>query len=183
MALSSKAEIKASKFLSLVLRHNPRKIGLTLDDQGWAEVDALLAGLKDNGRTLSREDLMQVVTNNSKKRFALSEDGKRIRASQGHSVDVELGYKASAPPSMLFHGTVDKFLDAIREQGLLKMKRHHVHLSTDRETAEKVGQRRGKPVILQVYAEMMVMDGHEFFVSANGVWLTESVLPRYLGGL
>jgi len=147
------------------------------------DVDELLSAMKGNGRSLSREDLDQVVTNNSKKRFAYSEDGKRIRASQGHSIDVDLGYKAADPPKVLYHGTVEKFLDPIRDKGLIKGKRHHVHLSEDAETADKVGSRRGKPVILTVDTQAMLIDGHEFFVSANGVWLTETVPTKYLEGL
>lgn len=178
--MNPKAEVKASKFLSLVLRHKPAKIGITLDDAGWTDVSVLLAALAKQGRKLSREDLDYVVANNAKKRFAFSEDGTRIRASQGHSVEVDLAYEPATPPDVLYHGTVPKFLGSIGTQGLLKGKRHHVHLSADRETATTVGGRRGTPVVLLVDVVKMVAAGHQFYKSANGVWLTEHVPPEFL---
>lgn len=171
---------QASKFLSLVLRHRPDKIGLVLDEQGWVEVSVLLAQCADHRRTITREMLQEIVDTSPKKRFAFSEDGLRIRANQGHSVDVNLGYEPAQPPSALFHGTVAKVLPAIRRSGLLKMNRHHVHLSSDEKTASTVGSRRGKPVILAVRAGEMASAGHVFYVSANGVWLTLAVPPGFI---
>lgn len=171
---------RTSKFLSLVLRHKPETVDIQLDEAGWVDVAELLAQCSAHGKSIPRELLDEVVATNSKKRFAFSEDGLRIRANQGHSVDVSLGYEAQTPPQLLFHGTVGGVLDAIREGGLNKMERHHVHLSADRGTAANVGQRRGKPVILLVRAADMVAAGHEFFLSTNGVWLTESVPPEYI---
>lgn len=177
---SDKRIRQISKLLSLVLRHKPEKIGLTLDPQGWVAVAELLAALQHNGTPLSRPQLENVVAQNDKKRFAFSEDGLRIRASQGHSVPIELGYEAQEPPEWLYHGTVDRFLDAIRSEGLTKQKRHHVHLSADLATAEKVGGRRGKPVILKVRALEMHQQGHQFLRSENGVWLVEHVPAGFL---
>lgn len=174
---------RISKLLSLVLRHNPQRLGLTLDAQGWVDVDVLLGRLAAHRTPLSREALDEIVTTSEKQRFALSPDGKRIRANQGHSVTVDLGYAPATPPPTLFHGTIAAVLDAIRAQGLQKMSRHHVHLSADEATARNVGGRRGAPVILVVEAAQMAADGYVFFRSANGVWLTEHVPPRYIKGL
>ena len=172
--------VRISKFLSLVLRHQPQRAGIELDEAGWVDVDELLAGCARSGIRLDRARLEQLVRDSDKQRFALSEDGKRIRANQGHSVEVSLGYTPKEPPEVLFHGTVERFLSSIREKGLLRGSRHHVHLSADESTAAKVGQRRGRPVVLRVHAGAMHRDGHEFFVSDNGVWLTEHVPAIYL---
>lgn len=171
---------QCSKFLSYVLRHRPNSIGITLDDNGWVDVDVLLAAAQRHGKNISRALLEEVVATNDKKRFAFSEDGKRIRASQGHSVSVDLDLKPVAPPELLYHGTIERFLDSIRTQGLVRGSRHHVHLSPDEATARKVGSRRGKPVILIVEAARMHAAGHQFFCSANNVWLTEKVPPEFL---
>lgn len=169
-----------SKFLSRVLRHEPEAIGIGLDDQGWTGIDALLAQCRVHGKELSRELLDDIVRTSSKQRFAISEDGRRIRANQGHTVEVELGYEPAVPPNELFHGTVAKFLDSIRARGLDRMRRHHVHLSADVPTAAAVGARRGKPVVLRVLSGKMHADGHVFYLSTNGVWLTRAVPPEYL---
>jgi putative RNA 2'-phosphotransferase len=171
---------KQSKFLSLVLRHDPARIGITLDSAGWTDVTALLAAVAAAGTPITRDELVQIVATSDKQRFALSPDGERIRANQGHSVEVELELAPATPPATLYHGTVDRFLASIREKGLIKGARHHVHLSADLGTAEKVGGRRGRPVILVVRAADMVAAGHPFFVSANGVWLTEHVPPAFI---
>jgi putative RNA 2'-phosphotransferase len=172
------ARTKLSKFLSFVLRHEPGAIGITLDHQGWVEIATLLAQCKEHRKEISRSMLDEVVKTSPKQRFAISEDGLRIRASQGHSVEV--GYEAAVPPEVLFHGTVADRIDSIRLRGLLRMERHHVHLSADFTTAKTVGERRGKPVVLRVLAGKMHQDGHSFYLSANGVWLTEAVPPGYI---
>jgi putative RNA 2'-phosphotransferase len=172
--------INTSKFLSLVLRHEPQAIGLTLGPAGWVEVDELLAAMARHGRAITRSRLEEVVATNDKKRFSFSDDGLRIRASQGHSVEVELGYAPAEPPEVLFHGTCERFVEAIWRDGLLKMQRHHVHLSDQIATAVKVGERRGKAVIFVVAARRMREEGFEFFRSENGVWLTEHVPCRFL---
>lgn len=169
-----------SKFLSLVLRHKPETIGLTLDANGWTEVDALIERANKSGKRLTRPLLEEIVENNDKKRFAFSEDGTCIRASQGHSVTVDLALEPQTPPETLYHGTATRFVDSIRQTGLRAGSRQHVHLSLDEETARKVGQRHGKPIILRVKAGEMHRSGSTFYVSANGVWLTDGVLPEYL---
>ena len=174
------ARVRTSKFLSLVLRHDPGRIGLVLDEAGWAEVDALLAAAAAHGVPLTREELREIVATSDKKRFALSSDGARIRANQGHSVEVDLQLPPCEPPERLYHGTVDAALPGIREQGILRGQRHHVHLSADVPTAEQVGRRRGAPVILTVRAADMHAAGHLFYQSANGVWLTEQVPARFI---
>ncbi|GAA0989778.1 RNA 2'-phosphotransferase [Nocardiopsis tropica] len=180
--MNTKERVRASKFLARVLRHDPGLAGLRLDAQGWTGVEDLLAGCRDAGIRLSRETLAEVVGNNDKKRFALSPDGTRIRAQQGHSVDVDLGWEPSVPPELLHHGTVGRFLPAIAAEGLRPMNRHDVHLSPDTETARRVGARRGTPVVLSVAAGRMHADGHVFRVTGNGVWLVAAVPPEYLGG-
>jgi putative RNA 2'-phosphotransferase len=169
-----------SKFLSLVLRHEPSAAGVALDPQGWVGIDELLDGCARKGKTISRDELFEIVAGSDKQRFALSDDRRRIRASQGHSVQVDLGYEPVPPPQVLFHGTVERFLESIREKGLLKGERHDVHLSETIQTATKVGQRRGKPVVLTIRAADMHRDGHQFRRSENGVWLTESVPAKYI---
>ncbi len=150
---------RTSKFLSLVLRHQPERAGLVLDEAGWVSVDDLLAGCAACGVELDRKQLEQLVQDSDKQRFALSDDGERIRANQGHSVSVALGYAPVEPPEILFHGTVERFLPSIRKQGLVRGKRHHVHMSATEDTAIKVGQRRGRPVLLKVRAGAMHRDG------------------------
>jgi putative RNA 2'-phosphotransferase len=169
-----------SKFLSYVLRHHPQSIGLVLDDAGWAGVDDLLAQAGTHGRRITRELLNEVVRSNDKQRFAFSDDGQRIRASQGHSLDVELGLQPAAPPPLLYHGTAQRFIESIMQSGLDKRNRHHVHLTADVVLAMAVGQRYGSPVLLEVDAGRMHGDGQVFYRSANGVWLVDHVAPHYL---
>jgi putative RNA 2'-phosphotransferase len=172
--------VRISKFLSLVLRHKPEELGLELDAAGWVPVNDLLEAAAFHGMKFSREQLDEVVRTNEKKRFAFSADGRMIRANQGHSVEVELGYEPAVPPPILYHGTVERFLPSIRKQGLIKGNRQHVHLSPDVDTAIGVGNRRGKPVVLKVSSGQMQADGFAFYLSANGVWLTDHVPVRYL---
>ena len=167
--------VRRSKRLSYVLRHAPDSVGLTLDAAGWVDVDALLAAL---GWT--RAELERVVATNDKRRFALDDTGTRIRASQGHSVAVDLGYAAEIPPPVLFHGTAERNLPAIEAEGLRPGRRHAVHLSPDEATARRVGARHGRPVVLRVDAEGMARDGAVFTRSANGVWLVDAVPPARL---
>lgn len=169
-----------SKRLSLILRHDPQKAGLTLGDGGWVEVEALLAGLETIGWGMTADELHQVVATNDKKRFTLSEDGLMIRAAQGHSVEIVSDLAPVDPPETLYHGTATRFLEAILAEGLKRMSRQHVHLSADAETAAKVGQRHGKPVVLTVTAGRMHTDGSAFYRADNGVWLTAHVPPHYL---
>lgn len=172
----SKEFTDTSKFLSYVLRHEPHAIGITLDSEGWADVDALIAGSKAAGRELDRELIQAVVSSSDKKRFALSDDNRRIRAVQGHSTkSVAIRHVAKEPPTFLYHGTATRFLDSILAEGLRPGQRHHVHLSEDMSTATTVGERYGKPVILRVEALRMHQQGFRFFQADNGVWLVEQV--------
>jgi len=174
--------VRISKFLSLVLRHEPERIGIALDEAGWTDIDALLAAAAAHGMVITRAQLAEVVATSDKQRFALSPDGARIRANQGHSVDVDLALAPQSPPARLYHGTVDKFVDSIRERGLVRGERHHVHLSADEATAKKVGERRGAPVVLVVRADDMARAGHVFYCSDNGVWLVEHVPAQFIEG-
>jgi putative RNA 2'-phosphotransferase len=176
----AREDVRRSKFLALVLRHAPERIGLTLGDDGWIGVEQLLSALAAHGAAMARADLERIVRESDKQRFAFSEDGLYIRAQQGHSVAVKLDFPEAAPPAILFHGTVSRFLAAIRREGLTRRARHHVHLSAIREGAVAVGARRGKPVVLEVRAAGMAADGFVFYRSGNGVWLTERVPASYL---
>ncbi|MDG1333823.1 MAG: RNA 2'-phosphotransferase [Crocinitomicaceae bacterium] len=176
-----KTQIKhISKLMSLILRHNPQVIGAELDENGWIPTEILLAGIRKKGIRIDHDLLDEVVETNNKKRFAFNADKTKIRASQGHSVKVDVELKEETPPEILYHGTVNKFLDTIKEQGLIPMNRLHVHLSKDLETATNVGSRRGKPIILKIMAREMIQDGYTFYLSENGVWLTDKVLPEYI---
>jgi putative RNA 2'-phosphotransferase len=172
--------IRVSKYLAKYLRHAPQELGLTLHPGGWVPVDDLLAAADRNGFPISYDELVDCVETNDKQRFAFDVTGELIRANQGHSVEVDLELEKREPPEFLYHGTVERFLKSIMEEGLIRGKRHHVHLSKDVETARKVGARRGKPVILRVDAGGMHRDGHKFLLSANGVWLTDAVPPGYV---
>lgn len=172
--------VATSRFLSLVLRHQPELVGLTLLPGGWMRVHDLLEAAEAHGKAISVHTLEEIVRTSDKQRFSFSPDGALIRANQGHSAPVDLGFEASKPPGTLFHGTAERFIGAIRAEGLRRMKRHHVHLSSDQETAARVGARRGTPIILSIDAGAMSADGLLFYVSSNGVWLTDSVPPRYI---
>lgn len=172
--------VRISKFLSRHLRHAPDDIGLSLEPGGWVEVGDLLAGCRRAGVLLTREELEEIVEKNDKQRFAFDESRTRIRASQGHSVEIDLQLLPSAPPDILYHGTAVNTVEVIRQSGLQRMNRHHVHLSTAVPTALKVGGRHGQPVVFVVDAAAMRRDGKTFYCSANGVWLTDDVPPQYL---
>lgn len=172
--------VTVSKFMSLVLRHEPGRIGLTLGEGGWVPVADLLAGCERAGKRISPALLREVVDSNDKQRFAFSDDGLRIRANQGHSVQVDLGLVPQAPPPQLYHVTALRFLKSILEQGLLRGSRHHVHLTEKQDVAMSVGTRHGLPVVLVVDALRMQQDGHVFYRSDNSVWLTDRVGAEYL---
>lgn len=179
--MTPKQHVSTSKFLSLVLRHAPEKIGLTLDSAGWVSVDTLLVAMARHGTALDRESLDEIIRTSDKQRFALSPDGQQIRANQGHSVEVELEHAPAIPPGLLYHGTAAQFVDSIRRQGLLKGQRHHVHLSAETETTLRVGARRGRPILLTIRAGDMYRAGHEFFLTPNQVWLADRVPPEFIG--
>lgn len=173
--------IKAGKFISLILRHQPEAVGITLDEHGWADVNALINGINQTGRyRLDRAMLEEIVRDNNKQRYSFSEDGTKIRANQGHSVPVDVELPEAAPPEVLYHGTAERFAEAIRAEGLKPMGRLYVHLSKDKETALSVGKRHGKPHIFIVKAGEMARQGHTFWLSANGVWLAKAVPAEFL---
>lgn len=178
--MTEKEIIRTSKFLSLVLRHEPERVGLKLGEAGWVGVDELLLAVNRNGVALTLEELKQIVATSDKKRFAFSDDGRSIRASQGHSVEVDLQYPPQMPPEILYHGTATRFLDGIRQQGLQRMERHDVHLSAETKVTVQVGSRHGKPVLLTIRAGDMHRAGFEFRCSANGVWLVDHVPPQFI---
>jgi putative RNA 2'-phosphotransferase len=170
--------IATSRFLSYVLRHNPSAIGATLDDSGWISIDGLLAAATGHGRDINRETLDRIVNATGKRRFEIR--GEQIRAAQGHSIPVDLGLDPRQPPALLYHGTVQRFLQRILAEGLKPGERTHVHLSADPATAAAVGARRGRPVILAIQAAALHRSGQQFYRAANGVWLTSHVSPEWI---
>ncbi|MGV9414390.1 RNA 2'-phosphotransferase [Nocardia sp. NPDC003693] len=178
--MNEKEITRLSKRMSNWLRHHPEAIGLTPDSAGWVPVAAFLRQAAAHGKGFTRAQLDAVVEQNNKKRFEFDETGLRIRARQGHSIPVELGYEPAEPPPVLYHGTGERSVGLILTQGLRPMNRHDVHLSLDLDTARQVGGRHGRPAILRVDTVAMRRDGHEFFVTGNGVWLVDSVPPQYL---
>ena len=169
-----------SKFLSMILRHSPQTIGLQLDENGWADVAELITKSAKHRQHFTKEELEEIVAQNDKQRFAFNDAHTKIRASQGHSIDVELNLAAQQPPEFLYHGTIAKFIDSIKKEGLQKMSRQHVHLSKDMDTAHRVGSRRGQPIILSIQSGNMYRNGHIFNLSDNGVWLTDHVPVKYI---
>ncbi len=178
--IDTKHHTKLSKFLSLVLRHKPEEIGLELDPNGWTNVEELILKMNQYGKQIDFETLEVILETNNKKRFRFNEDKSLIRANQGHSIEIDLGYVPKIPLAILYHGTGAKYVDSIYKQGIKKKNRHHVHLSKDIETAKSVGQRHGKPVIFEIMTDDMVKEGFEFFESENGVWLTDEVPVRFI---
>jgi len=170
---------RCSKYLSKVLRHDPASAGITLDEAGWVEIDTLLAGAHEHGGLyISREMFDQIVAENDKKRFVV--EGNKVRAAQGHSVQVDLGYEAVVPPDVLYHGTATRFLNSIKKEGLNPQTRQHVHLSADTETATKVGSRHGKVAIITVKAKEAHASGVKFYQADNGVWLSDGIPYTFL---
>ena len=178
--LSEKEINNTSKLLSLVLRHEPSYLGIELDEEGWTDIDFLINKIQQKGTKIDFESLSNIVETNNKKRFAFNEDLTKIRANQGHSVEVNLNYESIIPPEILFHGTASRFSDSIKETGLIKQSRLHVHLSSNEETANKVGQRHGKPIILKIKAFEMAENGFVFHLSENNVWLTDNIPTDYI---
>lgn len=173
------SDTNTSKYISLILRHQPEKAGITLDEHGWADVHALIKGV-NRTHPLTMQDLERIVAEDKKQRYSFNEDKTKIRANQGHSVPVDVELKEEAPPEVLYHGTGEKFVSGIEEKGLIPKSRLYVHLSADEETAKTVGSRHGKPVIYLVESGRMAKDGYVFFLSVNGVWLTKAVPTEYL---
>ncbi len=169
-----------SKFLSLILRHNPEAAYIQLDEHGWVEVDQLISGIKKSGKKINRDILEEIVRTDNKQRYSFNEDRTLIRANQGHSVPVDVELKEQEPPKILYHGTAERFYNSIKAEGLKPMGRLYVHLSKDIETAINVGKRHGKPIVLKIFSGRMYQDGKVFYLSANGVWLTKKVDIKYI---
>jgi putative RNA 2'-phosphotransferase len=178
--MDDKRRVKISKFLSLILRHQPEVVGLSLEENGWVSVHKLIEACGDYGKSFTFDELREVVETNNKKRFSFNEEGTKIRANQGHSLEVKIEFEKRTPPKILYHGTAEKNVKGIFAEGLKKMSWHHVHLSADIETARQVGMRYGKPIIFLIDTEKMLAKGFDFYVSANGVWLVETVPPKFL---
>lgn len=170
---------RLGRFLSLVLRHDPGAAGIALDEHGWADVNELLAGVKSTGRSIDMAALERIVRENNKQRYSFNEDHTRIRANQGHSIQVDVELKVTEPPRYLYHGTATRFFPAIQREGIRKMSRQYVHLSGDFETAMAVGKRHGIPLVITIDAAAMARDGVTFYRSENGVWLCEHVEAKY----
>ena len=178
---SGKRMKNTSKFISMILRHRPGIIGITLDEHGWADVQELISGVNDSeGHTLDMETLEEIVRTDEKRRYSFNEDHTLIRANQGHSIPVDVELEEKIPPAILWHGTGEKYVPSIDKQGLIPKGRLYVHLSSDTETARKVGSRHGKPVIYEIDCRKMSEDGYRFYLSANGIWLTKSVPAKYM---
>lgn len=172
---------RLSVFISLVLRHKPELANITLDTQGYTDVESLISGVNNTGRYIDLEILKDIVMSDKKNRYKFNEDMSKIRANQGHSLDyINLELKPVKPLDILYHGTATKNLDSIIKQGLKKMNRNHVHLSDNLETASQVGQRHGELVILEIDSKRMYEEGHKFYLSDNNVWLTNCVPPKYI---
>lgn len=177
MGLTDRKSKKAGLFMCLVLRHNPSAAHVNADAEGWVDLEGMIRG--SHGR-LTRELVMEIVATNNKHRFAISEDGKKIRAKQGHSIPIDLKLEPKTPPEVLYHGTYPGATKAILREGLKRMNRHHVHMAMDTNTANTVGMRKGAPVLLQIEAKAMHAAGYKFYQSENGVWLTDHVPPDFL---
>ncbi len=178
--MNEKHNKKISKFLSLVLRHQPEIISLNLDENGWADIKELQEKCSKNNIHFTLEELEEMVKTNDKKRFIFNDGKNKIRANQGHSIDIDLAMKPQLPPEFLYHGTAETNVESILEKGIEKRNRQHVHLSSNKDTAEKVGMRHGKPVLLTIMTGKMYEDGLLFYLSENNVWLTDFVDPKYI---
>jgi putative RNA 2'-phosphotransferase len=181
--MNNNKNIKISKYLCLILRHKPETIGIELDNRGWADISQLIKNLNKAGKRINLDKLKEIVETDNKSRFSFNENLNKIRANQGHSIKIELDYHPQQPPEFLYHGTAERFVKSIYDKGIEKKNRHHVHLSQNIETAIKVGKRHGKPFVLKVLSGKMFKDGHTFYLSENGIWLTDKVPSKYLKSL
>jgi len=173
-------DVELGKFISLILRHKPEVIGISLDKNGYADVKELLNGINKAGKEIDMVTLERIVRENNKKRYCFNDDKIKIRANQGHSLKVDVQLKIAEPPKVLYHGTAERFLESIKENGILKQSRQYVHLSNNKEIALDVGRRHGKPVVLIINTEKMLKDGYVFYLSENNVWLCDNILWKYV---
>ncbi|GFZ30233.1 putative RNA 2'-phosphotransferase [Clostridium zeae] len=176
----NREDIELGKFISLILRHSPDTIGITLDAHGWAKIEDLIKGINNAGKRINFETLERIVKENNKQRYSFSDDRTKVRANQGHSIDVDVELAESIPPKHLYHGTSRRFIDSIMDLGIQKQSRQYVHLSMDFDTARSVGERHGKVIVLKINSITMFNNGHKFYLSKNGVWLTDSVPVEYI---
>lgn len=176
----SNGDIKLGKFISLILRHQPSVVGISLDENGWADVSELIAGINRSGRQIDLSILERIVAQNDKQRYCFNQDHTKIRANQGHSISVDIQLQQKKPPALLYHGTATAFLKSIAKDGIKKQSRQHVHLSKDKRTAVDVGIRHGIPAVLTIDAEKMSQDGYLFYLSQNGIWLCDYIPPNYI---
>lgn len=179
MELTNNEFTELSKFISLILRHKPEVIDVKMDNHGWVNTSELINGISNQGYTINHAILKEIVETDSKNRYSFSKFEDKIRANQGHSVPVDLEFIPTTPPDILYHGTTTRFIDKIYEDGLKPMKRLYVHLSIDKKTAIEVGKRHGEPIVLEIDSKKMNEDGIEFYLSENGIWLTNFVDPKY----
>ena len=176
-----KPNVETSKFLSYILRHEPESIGLTLDSEGWADINDLIQLANTSGNNITLEKIHSIVENDKKGRFSVASDGQCIRAVQGHSLQsVDLKLEETTPPASLFHGTAQRFIESINAEGLISKDRQYVHLTADYETAVKTGMRYGRPVVLNIDSQKMQEYGCKFYQAENNVWLTLAVPPAYI---
>ncbi|AKP44796.1 TPA: RNA 2'-phosphotransferase [Clostridioides difficile] len=171
---------KLSIFISLILRHKPETIGIKLDDYGYADVNELIEKINNTGRNINIEILEQIVKEDNKQRYSFNDDRSKIRANQGHSINVNVELRELEPPKYLYHGTATRFLDNIKNEGIIKQSRLYVHLSRDIDIAVKVGKRHGTPVILKINTGKMYENGYKFYLSENNVWLCEYIPFKYV---
>ena len=169
-----------SRYISLILRHKPEVIGITIDEHGWANVEELIQGIAKNNPGFNKEFLEEIVRTDNKQRYSFNDDKTLIRANQGHSIPVDVELEEKEPPKILYHGTGEKYIASIDQNGLIPKSRLYVHLSKDVETAKAVGKRHGKEVVYSINSEQMYKDGYKFYLSKNGVWLTKRVPVKYL---
>ena len=170
-------EVKLSRYLSYLLRHNPDDANLNMDKNGWVLVDELI---KNTSNKFTKDNLEHIVLNDKKTRYSFNDDKTKIRANQGHSINVDVELEEAIPPDILYHGTADRFIISIMKEGIKSQTRKHVHLSKDKETALEVGLRHGNAVILQINTKEMIKDGIKFYLSKNGVWLTNYIESKYI---
>jgi putative RNA 2'-phosphotransferase len=180
MRKQNNADIELGRFISLILRHKPEAVGIKLDSNGWANVDELISGINKAGKKIDMEILERIVRENNKQRYSFNETHTKIRANQGHSINVDVELKEAIPPDKLYHGTATRFMESIKKNGITKQSRQYVHLSADKETATAVGKRHGKPIVLIVDTVKMRADGHKFYISENGVWLCGDISWKYI---
>lgn len=175
-------KVNISMFMSKVLRHEPHIIGITLDENGWTNLDEFNVKLKKVFNNISIDKIKYIVDTDEKKRYSILDN--KIRANQGHNskLKVNLEFNKVVPNKSLYHGTIDKFINSIKENGLLPQSRQYVHLSSSLKVAKNVAKRRineGNIVIIEIDVEKMIKDGYDFYLSDNNVFLVKNIPNIY----